>query len=113
MNEFFTKKMLYDKILYDKKEGEFTLEEESNFKIYVSEDRLESQNEDNTNQADNTVKKFVTMENATSNALSNLDNGLVPIEDYVREVDRTKRKTREEKAFHAQSIDEHYDDIIL
>lgn len=67
------------------------MEEESNFKLYISEDRIENSSNDNI------ITKFITMENATSNAISNLDNGFVPIEDYVREADRTKRKTLEEK----------------
>lgn len=44
----------------------------------------------------------INIETITSNAIATLDNGLVPIEDYVREADRTKRKIREERAIKSQ-----------
>lgn len=44
-----------------------------------------------------TPKRDINIETITTNAIESLDNGLVPIEDYVREADRTKRRAREEK----------------
>lgn len=47
----------------------------------------------------------INIETITSNAIATLDNGLVPIEDYVHEADRTKRKAREERNNSTQDKD--------